>query len=311
MTLLWRAPKRKLAELHQFTTYDGVDYILDGRVQVALVNTAGNMGLPPVNYVTQRTYKQDGVTEQAFFLQPRTMQLMIAANGCTRTQYFQLRNTLIDLARPNRGGSPGYVTYTFVRSDGSKRSIRGRLTTPSFGMSSNEEWDEFSFTETLDLECFDPTFFDPSLVSATVSSATASELVFPIDFPIYFDEDSIFQQTIINYTGNWYSYPVITIHGAADTWMIRHQELNLTIQYTNPMATDESMTLTLGSSPTLIDSLGNDMFGGLSPVSELQEFRIQPTPIVSGGTNTIRFYADNPDGNTNFTLSYYRRFVGI
>lgn len=299
-----------LAELHSFTTYDGVEYILDGKVQVVLVNTPGNAGLPEINFVTQRTYKQDGVTEQAFYLQPRTLQLSMTAQGCSRQEFFQLRNRLIDIARPNRGGSPGYVTYTFARQDGTRRAIRGRMTSPRFPLSDSSDWDEYTFNEVLDLTCFDPTWFDPAEVAATVESAVATELVFPITFPITFGDESIYQQAVIQYTGNWYAYPIITIEGPCDNWQVEHQELGLFIIYTLSVADGETLTLNL-QARTLTDSNGNDLWGGLAPLSEIQQFRIEPDPIVSGGTNTIRFYAENPTVNTNFTLSYLSRFIGI
>lgn len=299
-----------LAELHSFTTYDGIEYILDGKVQAVLANTPGNAGLPEINYVTQRTYKQDGVTEQAFYLQPRTLQLSMTAQGKDRQAFFDLRTRLLNIARPNRGGSPGYVTYTFIRQDGTKRAIRGRMTTPKFPLSDSSEWDEYAFNEVLDLNCFDPTWYDPSEVTAVIESAVATELVFPITFPITFGDESIYQQATIDYMGDWYSYPIVTIEGPCDNWKIEHQELGLFIIYPLPVASGEILTLNL-SDKTLVSNANGDVWGGLAPVSEIVLMRIEPAPIVPNGVNTIRFYAENPDINTNFTLQYFSRFIGI
>lgn len=299
-------------ELHSLETYDGVTYLLqDGAGTMLLNPTPDDMGLPPTNYITQRTYKQDGVTEQAFYLEERTFTIDWTKTGCSREEYFAARAALLDIARPNRGGSPGYTTYHFVRTDGTRRSIRGRLISPRYAGGDQDAWDEWSITETLTIRCFDPVWFDPAENSATITSAAATDLVFPITFPIVFGDASLYQQTVISYTGTWYSFPTVQITGPCSGFQIEHQELGLFLIYTPDVAAGEVLTFQLGNPATLVNQDGDDLFGGLAPLSEVQAFRIQPTPLVTGGVNTIRFYAPDATGATDFALQYFTRYIGI
>lgn len=300
----------RYAELWSVTTYDGTTYNLNQTRQMGNLGTPGSMGLPTINYVTQRTYKQDGVTEQAFYLQPRTIAMEWTLGKCSRQEYWEARQELLNIFRPNRGGSPGYLTLNFVRYDGQKFSIRARSQTPRFAATDNETWDEFGITETLEFECFDPTWFNPAVTAATISSATPANLVFPITFPIVFDSGDLYQKAIITYTGTWYAYPTITITGPCDSFQIEHQELDIFLIYTLSVAAGETLTLNL-QDKTLVSSIGTDQWGGLAPLSEVQRFRIEPSPIVTNGVNTIRFYAPGSGVGTNFTLSYNTRYVGI
>lgn len=298
------------AELWSITTYDGATYHLNQTRKKSNLGTPGSMGLPPINFVTQRTYKQDGVTEQAFYLQPRTIPIQWTLGECSRQDYWAARQALIDIFRPNRGGNPGYLTLNFVRYDGQKFSIRARSQTPRFVATDPQMWDEFGITETFELECFDPTWFNPTVTAATISSATPSELVFPIDFSIVFDNGDLYQQALINYAGSWYTYPTIAITGPCNNFQIEHQELDIFLIYTLSVASGETLTLNLADK-TLESSVGTDQWGGFAPASEIQRFRIEPDPIVASGINTIRFYANSSGVGTNFTLNYNARYIGI
>lgn len=149
-------------EAHQFITYDGVEYWLSDGHERHVLTTPGDMGLPPLQNITDDHYNGDGVTLINTFARQRRVGIRIDQSACDRDEYHAIRAALLDIARPNRGG---VGTYIFYRSDGSKRAIRGLPSTPQFSETSTDEYEELAFQITFDLDCFDPAWFDPDLVT--------------------------------------------------------------------------------------------------------------------------------------------------
>lgn len=186
-------------ELHKVITYDGVEYSLSLSQIRWVLDQAANAGLPPVNYITQRAYKQDGASEVAYYLQPRTISINFRTGTCSRDQYWDARAELLNIMRPNRNGT--YATYIFSQADGTQRAIRGRPITPTFPPNDPEVWDEFAVQEPIDIQCFDPTWFDPNLnsVLATAQALTTREYTFGI--PVAYQDNEVTLNTVS--TGNY------------------------------------------------------------------------------------------------------------
>lgn len=302
----------KITELHSITTYDGLEYVFgDGANRWLLVPTPGNWGLPPIKFNTERGYKQDGVRETSYLLNPRTITLRHEAKSCSRDEYWQSRLTLLEVARPNRNGQ--YVTYTFIQQNGTKRSIRGRPVSPTYPSPDTDSWNEHILTDDVEIECFDPVWFDPD--AETVSDGTGVSFA-ALVFPFYFPDEAFFGGSTVVYTGlvsaypgTWYSFPVITVHGQFNSLQLTHVELGVSIRYLNPVTASEELVIDLAQKTVTIG--GVNKAGYLSPTSDITAFKIEPTPIVVGGTNTIQAIADNTDANTALTVEYYTRYIGI
>src|SRR3990172_10515412 len=66
------------------------------------------LGMPAIQYITQKGPYQHGSSLIAYRLQERTIQLILREDSCDRTAYWASRAALLDSIRPNR-----YVGYNF------------------------------------------------------------------------------------------------------------------------------------------------------------------------------------------------------
>lgn len=308
-------------ELHQIITADGVTYTLNVNTpaRYLLSTTPSGLGLPPTEFVTGRTYQQDGRNEFAFYLEPRQFALSIGGAGCSRDDLWVLRDALLNVARPNRGGQ---LTYVFLNSQRRRYAIKARAIGLNFP-EREDEWYEWGYQDELELEAIEPWFFDyDTTVDAGVRSVIA-QLVFPITFDannIWFGDANEWGRVVINYTGTWYAYPRIVIDGPASNISIFHEELGYRIVWDNTVASGDQLIIDLRNNYAANGNYegvkieyanGDNAFNYLIPDSNLLQFRIEPDGVVAGGVNTLVFGAAGVDSNTDFTVTYNTCFIGI
>lgn len=309
-------------ELHQVITGDGKTYNLNTntRARYMLETTPNNWGMSQFEDVTEQSYQQDGVNVLAFYLKPRQFNVRIGAEGCSRIELFNLRKTLIDIFRPNRNGQ---LTYIFQDPDANQYAIKGYCTDLSFANESPDQWYEWGYKTGLTIQCYDPTWYNPLASSATGQSAFSTELVFPITFDddnIFFGDGDLFAEATVNYTGNWYTYPVITVTGAFNTLEITHVELGYKITYLGTAAAGQYVVFDMRNTYSstgqhvgwrVYNQAGENVDSLLASESNLLRFRIEPDGVVTDGINTFTFSALEIDGNTSATISYNTRYIGI
>lgn len=298
----------------EFTGADGAVYRLNvpSRVGRWMISSAG-LGMPPIDYITQRGPAQHGATVLDYFLQPRTVQLLIRQNFCDREAYWSGRTALLNGIRPNRQLSPTAAvpgTLTFFLPNGDKRALSCFIAQgPNFEPRQVGRWDEWAFQEVLRFTAYDPVFFDPD---ATVSDFTAPglELVFPITFPITFGG---FATTLsLTYNGNWLEYPVITIHGAATTVTITNNTTGEVITLTPGLTAAQSLTIDLRYGfKTVVRNDGANLIGTVDPDSDLATWHLAPDPEAAGGVNSITVGVSDADAATAVTMTWFARFIGI
>lgn len=302
----------QIGELYKLEAADGLVYYLADGENRYVVNTLDNAGLPPTEYLTRRPYRAHRLIETGFRLNPRSFAISYQfVQDCNRDEYWQARAELLNAVRPNRGDA---LTVTLILSDGTKYAIKARALTPVFPSVPVDTVDEFNFAEVLQFDAFDPVFFAPDAIISTVDNAAADELAFPISFipdeHIYFGAGSSFGVINITNTGTWFSYPRITITPPYNSVRIHHNELNVDLEIIRASSTRQ-LIIDLDI-PSITDDLGNSLFNYLTPDSDLQGFKIEVDPVVSGGINTLVFSipgAVNP--STTVQVEYLRRFIGI
>lgn len=299
-------------ELHKIITFDGIEYPLSDGNDRFVLSTPGGWGMPPIEYQIRRSYKQDGVTKTGYRLNSRVFSVSFRHKGCNRDQYWSIRESLLNIMRPNRGGS---MTYVIKLSTGELRAITvDSSSSPNFPEIANTTWDEYGLSELFNFEAFDPVFYDPNQDIYTLVNDPADELAFDIAFDddgIYFGGDS-YGIANITYNGSWYTYPVIRVTAPFDNLIIANitTGAQLTLMYG---LSSGYVELDLSANPkTITDNLGNDLYGYLTPESNLTEFKIEPSPIASGGINQLNFFVAGYNVlATAITVRYYTRYIGI
>lgn len=298
----------QLGDVISLSTFDGIEIFFDTSV-LALISY-GNWGAPPTTFITRRGYKQDGVNELSFQLDPREIPLEIwRAPACDRQTYWDNRAELLNWLRPNRNGP---LTLTIRTPNGDLRSITVRAN-PGPGFPPAAQNNNFALDMPIEVIAFSPLWYDSAATVLVMSASAQTNLVFPITFPISFG--TAFQQFssgLITYTGTWVEYPIITLTGPYSSAIITNEATGVSIFMSVPIGAGEQRIIDLTpGAQSITDANGANRFSDLGPASNLVNFNLRPAPEVPGGVQTITITMPGGDANSAATLTYRQRYFGI
>lgn len=313
------------AEFTELITPDGLVYRFDAGDRF-LVSEEG-LGLPPIEYLTQRGPLQHGETVVDYRLAKRVIQLVERQDTCSRYDYWTERTNLLNAVRPNRQNLNPYTglqagTLRKKLPNGNIRDIDVFIEQgPGFVARESGVWDEWGFTEALRFVAHDPTFYDPTVMTFTLDlDESTYHLIFPFVFhengldndDLLFGPEEETKINILNYTGNWFSFPTITLLGPINNARITNTTIDEYIEITYDIAAGETVTFGLAyGNKTVTSSLGTDLIGTVTEGSKLSTFRIECAPQAPLGANTISLQGSGADANTLLTFTYYTRYIGI
>jgi hypothetical protein len=297
-----------MGDLHTIRTFDGKELHIPDEANRFLVYIG--YGAPPIEYITQRGYKQHGETKLGYVLSSRNITVQFwKSPACTRAEYWANRLALHDILRPNRGGS---IELILTIPDGTQRAI---LLDPQPGAEFNTSQlddNNWEIDETLDFIAFNPIWYNPTLTVQAVSQDATQELVFPIVFPIMFGPGGVVYTATIQYNGSWQSYPTLIIQGPYTSVLITNEVTGAVIELTIPIVAGEFRILDLTPGAiSIVDGNGDSVFGDLGDDSNLVDFTIEPDPIAPSGVNTITAQIFDGTPATRFTIDYQERFYAI
>ena len=299
----------QLGDLIHITTADGNELFF-GDTDVKLL-TYGNLGAANTAFITRQGYKQDGVTEVDYTLQPRSISVELwHSAGCDRQSYWDARAALHEFLRPNRNGP---LTFTIRTPNGDLRSIivradPGMVFPPQ---SNNNNW---NLQEQFDFTAFDPVFFNAAQSVIALSASSQLQLIFPITFPITFGTSDEFLTTgSITYAGTWKSYPIITLTGPYTRAVIVNITTGVSIFMSVAIVAGEQRIIDLTpGSQSITDANGDNKFSDLGVGTNLIDFAILPDPEVAGGVQEITIQlVDGVAGQSTASLSYYERYFAL
>lgn len=280
------------------------------------------LGLPPIEYKTQRGPFQHGETLVDYFLRPRTITIGHRRNACSRQEYWDARLDLLNFIRPNRqiivNGLAPYV-FRKILPDGTKRDLNVFVQIgPLFRVGRQDQWDEWSIQEDLVFTAFDPLVTNPTKKIVTfVPTSTLVNLKFPISFggsDIIFDHPIALDETfVVNYTGTWLSNPIIKIFGPISSPAVTNLATGDKLSLGYAVSAGETVTInTEYGNKTISNELGTNLIGTLSTDSDLATFRIEPDPTVPDGINTLQATGEDVNASlTSVVVEYFEKFIGI
>lgn len=253
--------------------------------------TEENYGAPPIEYIADRGVFQHGEMLQSVWLRPRPVQLVVRWSACSRSEYWSNRSDLLDIVRPNRGGSVAPMHIRKYLANGAVRQLDVVAdSTPVFGPRDLNQWDEFAFTEALKFIAHDPTWYDPTLVE--VSHATSA---------------------LCTTFGSWPTFPVIRVTGPIANPVIANTETGESLTFTGLTLTGAQymdIDLAYGHKTAVRDN-GTNLLGYLTATSDLGTFHLAPDPESSGGDNHITLSGSGAYLTTGIRVRWYDRFFGI
>lgn len=117
----------------------------------------------------------------------------------------------------------------------------------------------------------------------------------------------------ITYSGSFVEYPVITITGPITDAVLTNVSTGETLDFTGiTIAGGTSYTIDCRFGyKTVKNSAGTNKIADLTSDSDLATFHLAPAPEVSGGANAITLTGTSTDSNTQVTVAYYNRYVGM
>lgn len=307
---LFRSEYNYIGEAYKFQTADGESLSIAGKVSL---RGFASFGIPNIAYETRRAYKQDGETLIDFRLDSKSIVLDLYHDGNkSRSEYWQARQDLINIFRPNRGGA---VTLFITRADNTKRAIDVYLQ-GGLGIDSESANDNFwDINLSLDLIAYDPLWYDTNVFNSALAGSSGSELVFPITFDddgiVFGLEGTIFSTDDIAYAGNWKTYPVVTITGAYDSAVIKNTATGVEATLAVPVAT--GLTRIIDFRPGMVsvkDGNGDSKFNELSITSNMN-MAILPDSELNGSTQAIEVTLTTTDGNSAVSVEYRTKYIGL
>lgn len=299
----------QLGDVIHIATADGNElFFTDSQVGL---RAYGNLGAPPTNFITRQGYKQNGVTEVDYLLQPRTISIELWQSGdCDRQTYWDTRKDLHDILRPNRNGP---LTFTLQTPNGDLRSIIVRAD-PGLVLPPVQNNNDWAILEPLDFIAHDPTFFSTEQIVLALSGAIQTQLVFPITFPISFGtSDELLTTGVIAYAGTWKSYPTITLTGPYTRATITNQQTGAVIFLSVAILAGEQRIIVLTpSAQSITDVNGLNKFSDLGVGANLVDFALLPDPEVTGGEQEITIQlVGGVNGQSAASIAYYERYFAL
>lgn len=297
-------------DLLSIETFDGETLVFNAGETSIL--SYGNFGAPPTNFITRRGYKQDGVTELDYFLEPRTWTLTLHHSGPTsdvdRERYWAIRQQLHDFLRPNRGGP---LKFTLITEGRRLRSLYARANPGLLFAPEPPDRNSWAIDESLEFISHDPVFFDPTTVDSLLVGTQSEDLVFPIEFPIVFGFEGYEYSLNVTYTGTWKAYPTITLTGPYTQAILEQLTTGAIIQLAVPIGSGDTRILTLDPAHrSLVDAGGVNKWAELGP-ADLINWAIMEHPIAPNGTNNLKVSLVDADPNSGVEIMYNTRYFAI
>lgn len=314
--------RHELGEVDVIITPDGQTYHLGNGFDRAVVEVGGR-GMVGVEYQTFRGYGQPFPILTGWSLEPRSVTLTLVCGNDTRDEFWRARADLLRFLRFNRGGP---ITLRHIRADGTARDL---LVYPDSGpVFENDYGDWEAYDIEIPLIAFDPLFKDAEQSVLFYRPQSATDLVFPVEFPIEFSSNLNFGRLQVTYTGDFPAWPVIEIAGPYSTITLQHLEVGATIKLQVPIAAGERRIIDLTPGRQIVydpalqpDDPNYNKFGELVlPDSNLLAFSLRPEgrtvrdDIYSGlpnGLNTILATATGSGDPTSITVRYYQQYLGL
>lgn len=290
--------QKALSEYTEYETPDGSTYplVIPSRRGRWVITETG-WGVPDVEHVTQRSPLQHGNTIVASWLRPRTLQLIIRQDFCSRNDYWEGRKDLVDALRMDLWHflgdqvRPGILRK--VLPDGSLRELDVYLGQgPTFDAADQRRWQQWSFQEILRFVAYDPIIRDPIEHSATLSLVAI---------------------TTVTYDGTWAERPVMVITGPCPSgFTITNSTTGESINIVTSIADGETVTIDLTAHPpTVISDIAGSLIANLSTGSHLATWHLAPHPEAINGDNSVFPIIIGSGANTSVTLHYKHRYWAI
>lgn len=267
-----------------------------------------NWGLAPMHRITQRGPFQDGDSDIDFRLDPRVLSLPIVSPCSTFEEHLDRRERLLSIFKPGNDIARFRITW-FNGVVSKNRSIDVHVVG---GLTMDTDSKDYNVRGVVQLRAADPTWYDTFSDSEVISASLfGTPTPYPKTYPVPYGSSTINKTTAINYAGTWLSYPIIQCVGPATNLTIV-DGLGHIINFIDPIPAANTWTIDLRyGAKTVVDQTGLNKFSSLNINSNLVNWALYPDPAVANGINVIDVSATGNDPDTQVTMTYFARFIGV
>jgi hypothetical protein len=280
------------------------------QMPVLAVNIAG-FGEVPLQQISTRTPLRDGGIFLAVQTAPREVVFTLHMRSTTRAEMWELRRRLSNLLNPLFGA----FTVKIYGDDHTQYELRQCHFQDGFSGGIGLSYPVLKQDMTVTVLSYDPMLYQlPSLEHESTVPTLIEALVFPASFPIVFDVAHVINEIVEVVTmGNWYTYPKIVFTGPLENPYVQNLTIGgkVGLDYTIP----NGVTVTATTEPencTVIDSLGNNLFGYLTEDSDISTFKIAPAVLCDVDHNDIQLAGGaGAVGVSSIVLYWSNRWVTL
>jgi len=271
-----------------------------------------NVGLPPVRRLRQRGPFQQGVSDRGFRLDERTLLLELFFQATSMADADTRRDTLAEVFKPT--SVPLRLRVT--RDDGQMRQIdcyaEGILDWPDTPMN-----DRIGVSQRVvaSLHCPEPVWYNPALRTLIFGSLAGGGdgLAVPVEVPwVGAAAASLNRIETFAYAGNWQEFPVVTLTGPGEDFVITNLTTDEKLDFTGAtLAVGETYTIDLRyERQTVTSSVHGDVQANLTADSDLATFHLAANPEAADGVNSIRVEVSGGfTAATQVAVQYYERYI--
>jgi hypothetical protein len=268
-------------------------------------------GEAPLQQISTRVPLRDGGIFLAVQTQPREVVFTLHMRATTRAEMWELRRRLSNLMNPLFGA----FTVRIYGDDHTQYELRQCHFQDGFAGGIGLSWPLLKQEITVTVLSYDPMLYQlPMLAYASTVPVLLEGLIFPATFPIFFYVTPGINEIVpVVTTGNWYTYPTIVFTGPLQDPYVQNLTVpgKIGLYYTIPVG----VTVTVTTEPencTVVDSLGNNLFGELTEDSDISTFKIAPEVLCDVGHNDIQLVGGaGTVGVSSIVLYWSNRWVTL
>lgn len=286
----------------------GVQYDLSNGVTYRLGEE--NLGVSPVDYLSETGPYQDGETLTGVRLKPRFIQLLFGMDGLSEAQFYDLRRTAIKIFKPTRSLIP--IQLLFNLPNGESYQIDSFFA-GQMGMSSSQR-KGFTQDFVVTLRCPDPLFYSPSIQTVRFGvGGTATGMTVPLTVPFGVGSSTLAATRSVTYDGDWDENPYIRIQGPIVNPKITNSTTGEVLDFTGySLTSTEYIEIdTRYNFKTVVDQAGVNRLDKLTDASDLATFHLASDPDAPGGVNSITATGTGINNVTEIFFQYRDRYIGF
>ena len=270
------------------------------------------VGLPPIERITQQGAFQHGDTNVDYRLRARTMQLSGLVEASNVYEHMQIRQILGRTFKVSN--TPSQLTY--FADDGVSPITRQIDCYVNGGLNiSSDTTAGYDVYFSVELRADNPLWYDPNQQLIYLTGTVIGD---PTDIPALiprtYGTNGLDSSTIIEYEGTFLTYPIIRIFGG-NSGLTNLSIANVTTNrliFVNSIPANATYTIDLRYGyKTVKDQNGVNRITSIDPQSNLTTFSITPDTGYEPLDNEIVVECDNASINSYVTISFYTQYTSI